>query len=852
MKLTREQEIILAGLFHDIGKVLQRTGVTLKELGVDEYDFQNILPFKDGHYTHQHALFTYLFLLKAKENGWLPQLADFERQDYNLLLMAARHHSPTSLYELIISEADRISAGMDRKEYEEASFKSKTYILERLSSVFEEVVLVKNKFDGFNYRYPLDILKPDAIFPKKAEDILPDNRERACLEYATIWHQFEVDFARLKNIEPFANYLEALISSLECYFWAVPSATYGSGKKVWTDISLYDHLLTTSSIAYVLYQYHYSTSTMDEKNIKDRNQSKYLLINMDLSGIQQYIFNITADAAKGAARMLRARSFYLNLIMEGAFRLLCQRLELYSVNRLMDAGGRAIILAPNLPEYIKKLRKLREKIDQFCLDNFNGELSLNLSWLPATGRDFELDNFATLLIRVSQKAEEAKQKKFSAYIGKKEYHKIEKFWRDYDPQKGLCHVCGKLQAKVRAEEVSERYYCNSCSKLAELGRKIVRYNYLAYKSGENNLENRIPVPGGYFVFSQEIPKENSWEIIWSISKDKDVLFAVKRIANYVPIFEDKDKDNPIYTDKRVNDDEDIKDAEAAKADNRPKTFHQISLSALRHKNDGTYEGRPYLAVFKADIDNLGFIFGYGLRESGSDNRLTIGRYATLSRMIDRFFTVYLPHLFTTDERFRDTYTVFAGGDDLFLIGPWTNTFLLAHQIYTDFRRYTCTNPDITLSGTLNLMKSKHPVNFMAHVAEKGLDEAKSESPEKNSLHIWDKVIDWKNYEKIIEWKDRIDQLINAPNSKVSKGFIYDFLKFKEMRELFRKGYLEYGNYISLFRYKLARLKKEDMPDNVIEKLVLLFNECVEGDKPLYLAIQWALYLNRKLSIRREV
>lgn len=34
-----------------------------------------------------------------------------------------------------------------------------------------------------------------------------------------------------------------------------------------------------------------------------------------------------------------------------------------------------------------------------------------------------------------------------------------------------------------------------------------------------------------------------------------------------------------------------------------------------------------------------------------------------------FFVVYLPHLLKTHPDFRDVYTVFAGGDDLFLIGP---------------------------------------------------------------------------------------------------------------------------------------------------------------------------------------
>jgi len=48
MKLTPEQEILLAGLFHDVGKVLQRTGVRAGDLGAEDFDYQNLLPMRSG------------------------------------------------------------------------------------------------------------------------------------------------------------------------------------------------------------------------------------------------------------------------------------------------------------------------------------------------------------------------------------------------------------------------------------------------------------------------------------------------------------------------------------------------------------------------------------------------------------------------------------------------------------------------------------------------------------------------------------------------------------------------------------------------------------------------------------
>jgi CRISPR-associated protein Csm1 len=845
MRLTQDQEILLAGLFHDIGKVLQRTGIKPEEFGAKEYDYQNVLPRRDNHYTHYHALFTYLFLSKARDRGLFPSLAEFDREDENLLIISARHHNPSTVYDWIVTEADWISSGMDRKQYEKAT-SSRTasghHIRERLSPVFEEICLTRNRFDGFCYRYPLVCMDPLAMFPKQSKAILPDNLSAASAEYKDLWNRFEISFEDVSKLKSFSNYLEAIISILEHHFWAVPSATYSLGRNVWSDISLFDHLMTTSALAHTLFQYHKETGSLEEKSIKDRKQKKYLFINLDLSGIQKYIFDITVDASKGAARMLRARSFYINLLMEGTFRLLCSELGLYSVNRLVDAGGRAIILAPNLESYDQKLNELQREMDKFCLDHFHGELTMNLSWLSATGDDLQMNQFALFLSALNQKAQKAKLRKLSTIVGKKESHLLDTFWDNYHPEKGLCPVCGKNQATVLIDMDVDRYRCTWCDKLATLGSQVVSGNFLAYAAGHKAPEGAVQTPGGYFMLSKDPPEDISWSLIWDVSRDSNFGYPRKGIANYIPVFRKGDSADEVLTDRHFSTDEQIEEAEAGIYNGWLKTFHHISLSSLRPKTDGNgYQGQPNLATFKADVDNLGFLFGYGLRgsEGAEGNRLTLGRYATFSRMLDRFFTIYLPHLLATEDEFADTYTVFSGGDDLFLIGPWTKTFLLANRIYEEFRKYTCQNPDITLCGSLNLMKSRHPVNYMASVAEEGLDKAKMESEAKDSLHLWGEVFSWSQFPSIVKLKNELDKLINDPKSKVGSGTVYNFLTLKEMKKRFVEDrVLKYGAYASLFRYKLGRLAKEKMPSEVQNTLIQIYRDCVEGDEPLHLAIQW--------------
>jgi CRISPR-associated protein Csm1 len=76
------------------------------------------------------------------------------------------------------------------------------------------------------------------------------------------------------------------------------------------------------------------------------------------------------------------------------------------------------------------------------------------------------------------------------------------------------------------------------------------------------------------------------------------------------------------------------------------------------------------------------------------------------------------------KRFRNTYTVFAGGDDFFLIGPWESTLALASTLQEKFAAYVV-NHNITLSAGLVMTQPKTPVRHLARSAEHALEAAKN-------------------------------------------------------------------------------------------------------------------------------
>jgi CRISPR-associated protein Csm1 len=91
-------------------------------------------------------------------------------------------------------------------------------------------------------------------------------------------------------------------------------------------------------------------------------------------------------------------------------------------------------------------------------------------------------------------------------------------------------------------------------------------------------------------------------------------------------------------------------------------------------------------------------------------------------MVDAFFTGHLTHLLKT--QFPNVYTVYAGGDDLLLIGPWLTTIRLARELRAAFARFSASNPNLTLSAGLELIDPSEPLNRAAERVEARLEAAK--------------------------------------------------------------------------------------------------------------------------------
>jgi hypothetical protein len=145
-----------------------------------------------------------------------------------------------------------------------------------------------------------------------------------------------------------------------------------------------------------------------------------------------------------------------------------------------------------------------------------------------------------------------------------------------------------------------------------------------------------------------------------------------------------------------------------------------------------------------DADNLGAIFREGLPAG----LMTPSRYAALSRTFARFFQTAVPTLCGDprqagidlpppwDNRGEEAVMlVYAGGDDLFLLGAWDAVARTALRVRHAFSRYHGANPSLGVSGGLVLGQPSHPVADLASLGEGAEAHAKA-SPGKGALALF--------------------------------------------------------------------------------------------------------------------
>jgi CRISPR-associated protein Csm1 len=169
-------------------------------------------------------------------------------------------------------------------------------------------------------------------------------------------------------------------------------------------------------------------------------------------------------------------------------------------------------------------------------------------------------------------------------------------------------------------------------------------------------------------------------------------------------------------------------------------------------------------------------------------------------MMDLYFAGYLQGLLKRE--FPDTYTVYAGGDDLLLIGPWRQTFLLAARIAETFADYTGSSPHITISAGLSIIHPNHPINRAVEQTEDFLDASKKAGRDRITALIKTPTT-WPRYRERLADAEWVNGELNG-STPVSTGFVYQILEIARDAEAVAQGDTRRCGWRAKLAYHLAR------------------------------------------------
>lgn len=257
--------------------------------------------------------------------------------------------------------------------------------------------------------------------------------------------------------------------------------------------------------------------------------------------------------------------------------------------------------------------------------------------------------------------------------------------------------------------------------------------------------------GKYGALARDGTLVRAWDFDLPEADGKTFRGYARRCVNsYVPIWRAGEDADPAYARLTADDLGDT-------APGKLKTLHAIAAAG---------GSEIALVTLKGDIDNLGALFQSGLEKP------TFARWAALSRQVNAFFALWLP--WHCAQHAPDTYTVFAGGDDFFLIGPWAQTITLAGQMRSAFARYVGRD-DITFSLGATMAHPKTPARHLADAAERGLEAAKAR-PGKNAVSLWGATVNWADWHDLTgPRREHLQALIEGE----STGFLYGLLQLAD-------------------------------------------------------------------------
>lgn len=220
----------------------------------------------------------------------------------------------------------------------------------------------------------------------------------------------------------------------------------------------------------------------------------------------------------------------------------------------------------------------------------------------------------------------------------------------------------------------------------------------------------------------------------------------------------------------------------------PSVAEQIKLGEeLRNKEHfqtfEDYADDSYLGILRMDVDGLGKKFADGFS--------TINEYKAFSSKLDAYFTSrpkvgYVSNLqkMQQKEDYREYLNIiYAGGDDIFVIGRWDKVIDFAAEVRADFVDYFNTE-GVSISGGVAIVHPKFPIAKAAEMAGDAEEAAKEHTyndEPKNAFCMFGQAVSWKDeFDYVKKYKEEFVDLIE--HFDMPRGILHKIMTYAAMIE----------------------------------------------------------------------
>ena len=727
------------------------------------------------------------------------------------------------VFGILRGDNDLVSGLMNRADgMEKDGAAGKTFKRKPLLSVLSLVETTKKKPEGIFFYKPgvSNIESIDAIHVKD-ESGLPSDEEMSGLS-EICYNQLVDEIKSLPDLK-LPQLIDTILFLYEKYLTSVSSAIYD--KK--PDISLYDHLKTTTALASCI-------------NEADNKAAPFLIVAADMSGIQNFIYSETnpiENSQKGRSKQFRGKSFYLTLLTETFGSYLLDQTGMSSANLLINGGGHFVMVVPNSAENRRKIAATRKKIQKWFFCTYKGELNLILETLEAD--DSLYRDFSKWYGTIANKLMSAKKQKSLEML-------TDVFSINLDGADKQYEVRPKGDEKAVYDNLAgyEKFLYSLTEMFSDVGMILPKAKFIVRKftgpSWKPDYEPdydliEIPFAGFGITWGIAADEKAAKKFLQKGEMNSAIVYAVNRFEVPVTMLNDAGSSAVGAGVKLLGN-------HAPMTSTRDSVLEFQEIATINSESKDPL-GYAALSVLRMDVDNLGSIFSFGLdRENETESIKSLSRTVNLSRALNLFFTGHINLI----AKNRDIYITYSGGDDLFVVGSWINTLNFAFDLKKRFTAFACGNPNLTISGGSYLCKDSYPIHKAAKHAGEAESRAKKSSPDKDSIYLFGKEFTWTRAQELVEYGRQLDNLVQSERNdeKVTSSYIH-FLLGQTSSMLNDDKSLNIEKYFrNMFKikYSLARTPREigktaieenasgAKPNRKVELLSKLIN--IEGSKEL--------------------